>query len=160
MALRIDHIGSTSVPGLAAKDVIDIQITVAAWMPACCLPCSPWGIHSLKWSGATTGLPAWKGRKVIGRSGILMHPQDSDEHIPMCACWGAQTSVIRSCSGITCGAHPATAESYAELKRRLAKGLADQLTYPEVKDPAVDLIYLAAEEWAAATGWQPPPSDV
>ena len=28
-ALRIDHIGSTSVPGLGAKDVIDIQITVA-----------------------------------------------------------------------------------------------------------------------------------
>src|SRR5512138_73238 len=30
VALRIDHIGSTSVPGLSAKDVIDIQITVAA----------------------------------------------------------------------------------------------------------------------------------
>jgi GrpB-like predicted nucleotidyltransferase (UPF0157 family) len=29
LASRIDHIGSTSVPGLAAKDVIDIQITVA-----------------------------------------------------------------------------------------------------------------------------------
>ena len=28
-ALRIDHIGSTSVPGLAAKDLIDIQVTVA-----------------------------------------------------------------------------------------------------------------------------------
>jgi GrpB-like predicted nucleotidyltransferase (UPF0157 family) len=27
-ALRIDHIGSTSVPGLAAKDLIDTQITV------------------------------------------------------------------------------------------------------------------------------------
>ena len=27
-ALRIDHIGSTAVPGLAAKDVIDVQITV------------------------------------------------------------------------------------------------------------------------------------
>ena len=27
LALRIDHIGSTAVPGLAAKDVIDIQIT-------------------------------------------------------------------------------------------------------------------------------------
>ena len=26
LALRIDHIGSTSVPGLAAKDCIDIQI--------------------------------------------------------------------------------------------------------------------------------------
>ena len=29
LALRIDHIGSTSVPGLPAKDVIDIQVTVA-----------------------------------------------------------------------------------------------------------------------------------
>ncbi len=28
-AMRIDHIGSTAVPGLGAKDVIDIQITVS-----------------------------------------------------------------------------------------------------------------------------------
>ena len=27
-ALRIDHIGSTAVPGLAAKDVIDVQVSV------------------------------------------------------------------------------------------------------------------------------------
>ena len=33
LALRIDHIGSTSVPGLGAKDVIDIQITVKALVP-------------------------------------------------------------------------------------------------------------------------------
>jgi dephospho-CoA kinase len=30
-ALRIDHIGSTAVPGLLAKDVIDIQVTVQAF---------------------------------------------------------------------------------------------------------------------------------
>lgn len=28
-AVRIDHIGSTSVVGLAAKEVVDIQVTVA-----------------------------------------------------------------------------------------------------------------------------------
>ncbi len=32
-ALRIDHIGSTSIPGLAAKPVLDIQISVAAFEP-------------------------------------------------------------------------------------------------------------------------------
>ena len=34
LALRIDHIGSTSVPGLAAKDVIDVQVTVARLEPS------------------------------------------------------------------------------------------------------------------------------
>ena len=34
LALRIDHIGSTAVPGLAAKDVIDVQITVRSLAPA------------------------------------------------------------------------------------------------------------------------------
>jgi GrpB-like predicted nucleotidyltransferase (UPF0157 family) len=33
VALRIDHIGSTAVPGLAAKPIIDIQISVAAFEP-------------------------------------------------------------------------------------------------------------------------------
>jgi GrpB-like predicted nucleotidyltransferase (UPF0157 family) len=33
VALRIDHIGSTSVSGLAAKPIIDIQMSVAAFEP-------------------------------------------------------------------------------------------------------------------------------
>jgi len=33
LALRIDHNGSTSVPGLAAKPIIDIQISVARLAP-------------------------------------------------------------------------------------------------------------------------------
>src|SRR5262245_2437016 len=32
-APRIDHIGSTAVPGLGAKPIIDIQISVAAFEP-------------------------------------------------------------------------------------------------------------------------------
>lgn len=56
-------------------------------------------------------------------------------------------------------AHPLAADAYAALKRRLAKELHDIGTYADVKDPACDLIIVAAEEWAAAAGWQPSPSD-
>ncbi len=33
LALRVDHNGSTAVPGLAAKPIIDIQISVASLQP-------------------------------------------------------------------------------------------------------------------------------
>ncbi len=32
-ALRVDHVGSTAVPGLAAKPVVDIQVSVPALTP-------------------------------------------------------------------------------------------------------------------------------
>jgi len=47
-----------------------------------------------------------------------------------------------------------TARSYAEIKRRLALNLADPHSYPKVKDPVVDMIYFAAEQWAETTHWQ------
>jgi GrpB-like predicted nucleotidyltransferase (UPF0157 family) len=34
VALRIDHIGSTSVPGLAAKPIVDVQVSIAALFDA------------------------------------------------------------------------------------------------------------------------------
>jgi len=44
LALRIEHVGSTSVPGLAAKPVVDIQVSVSASL----LPrttASPWNLR-------------------------------------------------------------------------------------------------------------------
>ena len=43
--------------------------------------------------------------------------------------------------------HPRVAAAYGELKVRLAASLASEDDDPDVKDPAVDLIYFAAEEW-------------
>jgi GrpB-like predicted nucleotidyltransferase (UPF0157 family) len=50
------------------------------------------------------------------------------------------------------------AEAYGRLKRQLAENLADPDTYPDVKDPASDLIYLAVERWAAYENWQQAPA--
>lgn len=155
LALRIDHIGSTSVPGLPAKDVIDIQVTVADLTP---------------------GLA-----EAIARIGFVGYPGVNHDHVPpghsaAGAAWGkllftepagdrrANVHVRRAGNPNQryallfrdyLIAHPAAASAYAELKRRLAAGLADPKAYPEVKDPAVDLIYLAAEAWAVASKWSP-----
>jgi GrpB-like predicted nucleotidyltransferase (UPF0157 family) len=160
LALRIDHIGSTSVPNLAAKDVIDIQITVAALD------------HSLLYAMQALGYSQpegiWRDHRPANMEGLEMDwgkwyfrpptgQRRTHTHVRV---MGRPNQRYPLLFRDYLRAHPATAESYAELKRRLAQGLADPLTYPEVKDPAVDLIYLAAEEWAAATGWQPGPSDV
>jgi dephospho-CoA kinase len=56
-------------------------------------------------------------------------------------------------------AHSVAAAAYAELKRRLAAELRGLGPYTETKDAACDLIVVAAEDWAAATGWEPGPTD-
>ena len=159
LALRIDHIGSTSVPGLAAKDIIDIQITVGSLDQELLLAMSasgyarragilrdhpPAGVE-----GNETDWEKWYFDAPPGQRRTHTHVRVAGRANQRYAL--LFRDYLRS--------HPTTADSYAELKRRLAQNLADPQTYPEVKDPAVDLIYLAAEEWAKITGWQPRPSD-
>lgn len=39
-------------------------------------------------------------------------------------------------------------------RKALSTVVSDVETYSDVKDPVVDVVIAAAEEWAAATGWQ------
>lgn len=159
LALRIDHIGSTSIPGLAAKDIIDVQITVAAFDESLRVamtslgyaqPEGVWRDHcppnsdesESEWEKWYFFAPAGQRKtnthvRILGRA---------NQRYPL-----VFRDYLRT--------HPATASAYAELKRRLAANLADPRTYPEVKDPAVDLIYFAAEAWAAAMQWTGDPPD-
>jgi GrpB-like predicted nucleotidyltransferase (UPF0157 family) len=159
LALRIDHIGSTSVPGLAAKDVIDIQITVAALDREV--------LSAMLALGYTQPEGIWRDHRPARAEGPetewekwLFNPppgqRRTNTHVRV---QGRANQRYALLFRDYLRAHAATAEAYAELKRRLAQHLADPQTYPEVKDPAVDLIYLAAEEWAAAIHWQPGQSD-
>jgi GrpB-like predicted nucleotidyltransferase (UPF0157 family) len=54
LPVQIDHVGSTAVPGLAAKPVIDIQVTVASHREAeaCCEP-----LLALDYTYTTVPLP-------------------------------------------------------------------------------------------------------
>ena len=159
MCLRIDHIGSTAVPGLAAKDVIDVQITVAALGDDLELemnalgylrPEGIWRDHRPpNVTGPDSDWAKWFFRAPSGQRRTNTHVRVQgrpNQRYPLLF-----RDYLRT--------HSASAAAYAELKRRLAENLADWETYPGVKDPAVDLIYFAAEEWAAVTHWKMGPTD-
>jgi GrpB-like predicted nucleotidyltransferase (UPF0157 family) len=159
LALRIDHIGSTAVPGLPAKDIIDLQITVATLDEQI--------IQAMVGLSYTKPEGVWRDHRPPGFTGpetewekLYFFPppgqRRTNTHVRV---QGRANQRYPLLFRDYLRTHPATAEAYAELKRRLAQHLADPETYPDVKDPAVDLIYLAAEAWAAATHWQPGPSD-
>ncbi|MEO9383238.1 GrpB family protein [Chromobacterium phragmitis] len=153
-ALRIDHIGSTSVPGLAAKDVIDIQITVAELDESVSQSLSDAGFALKPFN--RDHLPA--GFDDVGEQWrkFFFREQEGERRVHIhVRRVGAANQRYALLFRDYLRAHPASAAAYGELKRRLAAGLADPDSYPDVKDPAVDLIYLAAEQWAELTSWQP-----
>jgi GrpB-like predicted nucleotidyltransferase (UPF0157 family) len=160
LALRIDHIGSTSVPGLAAKDIIDIQITVASLSQECYQALVALGYtRSENIQRDHTPAQATGDEKQWEKWFFRSPPQQRRTNIHM-RVQGRTNQRYPLLFRDYLRTHPTTAQAYAELKRQLAQNLADPETYPDVKDPAVDLIYLAAEEWAAAIHWGPGEGDL
>lgn len=159
LALRIDHIGSTAVPGLAANDIIDVQIAVAELSDELLKRLSSLGYTravniTVDHRPPNDESPAAHWQKWFFRPPQNQRPTNT--HVRILGHANQQYALLFR---DYLRAHPATAAAYAELKRQLARELRDRSRYPDVKDPAVDLIYLAARDWAAVTGWQPGPSD-
>lgn len=111
LALRIEHVGSTSVPGLAAKSVIDIQVSVAT-------------LETLDVYSEPLGR--------LGYSHIPLGPFDlvypffqkpaawpSTHHIHLCVL-GAEQERRHLAFRDYLRSHPAVAAEYVELKRSLA----------------------------------------
>ncbi|HVV20960.1 MAG TPA: dephospho-CoA kinase, partial [Pseudonocardiaceae bacterium] len=157
-ALRVDHIGSTSVPGIAAKDVIDIQVTVSDMAVA----------DELAATLAEAGFPS-----APDFTQDTPHPPDLDpEH------WRKRMAVngdpkrwanvhLRAdgSPGMRAAllfrdwlrARPEWVADYQAMKERTAAeyaghGIAD---YALAKEPWFERAFTEMERWADRTGWRP-----
>ncbi|MFV1991785.1 MAG: GrpB family protein [Acidimicrobiales bacterium] len=158
-ALRIDHIGSTAVRGLAAKDVIDIQITVADLD-------DPRVIEALRRTGATIINAArdhvppgmtLAASELEKRLFVLEYPRRANIHVRELGRFNQQYPLL--CRDYL-RSHRSVADAYEEIKRQLAQHvLGDVDAYYDVKDPVFDLIISAAREWAEWTDWAPEDPD-
>jgi GrpB-like predicted nucleotidyltransferase (UPF0157 family) len=156
--VHADHIGSTSIPGMAAKDVLDVQLSVLDLVSA-----------EADFDAGLTGL------------GFTLRPFTQD-HVPAGssdspANWGKRMWSRRDRPGSDVNlhvrlvgspnerlallfrdwfrAHPEAVPGYATFKRTLAGVCPNIGDYTEIKDPVVDLVIGIAEGWAEQNGWQP-----
>lgn len=160
LALRIDHIGSTAVPGLAAKDIIDIQITVQDLHPTGeqALDQAGYGrIQSVTQDDVPPGSDRrpddwikWLFKSAANRRPVNVHvrlPGHANQRYAL---------LFRDYLRV----RPAMAQRYALVKSALTKYHPNDLeVYYATKDPVCDLIIGGAERWATATGWEPGSSD-
>lgn len=147
-AIRIDHIGSTSIPGLAAKPIIDIQVSVQALEPMDFR--AP--IESLGYVWRHDN-PEKTKRYFRERPGN----RRTHVHVRRAGSWHEQYALLfRDYMRV----HPDACEQYEQVKRRLAaEYLTDMPSYTESKAPIFWEIIQKADRWAASTGWEPGPSD-
>jgi GrpB-like predicted nucleotidyltransferase (UPF0157 family) len=153
-ALRIDHIGSTAVPGLAAKDVIDVQVTVRDFTPELDAAFTRSGhtrvevTHDHLPPGVEDSQRDWEKRMYRPTPGS----RPTNIHVRRAeSANGRYALLFRD----YLRAHPTAAGAYAQAKRALAQhGPTDWYLYYDVKDPICDIIMAGAEEWVASSGWR------
>jgi GrpB-like predicted nucleotidyltransferase (UPF0157 family) len=156
LAARIDHIGSTSIPGMSAKDVIDVQITVrsldddgdqvARRAGEIGFERRPYFIDHFP--------PGWDGDEREWGKFVLAPP----EEMRLCNVHVREAGRANQRYALLfrdyLRAHPHAVTAWIVMKQRLAELYPDDLsTYGLVKDAATDVLMLGAEEWASRTGW-------
>ena len=148
-ALRIDHIGSTAVPGLDAKPIIDVQISVASLEP----------VEPFRVPIERLGFVFRADNPELTKRYFREAPGGRRTHIHVrCAgSWSEQLALpFRDYMRV----HHEDARNYAKLKHRLAEQYGeDRHGYTEAKAAFVWDIMIKADRWSQNTGWQPGASD-
>ncbi len=155
---EVHHIGSTAVPGLPAKDLVDLMLAVRTLDEA----------DGLAGALAGAGLPAREGEwydNARGRPGKTwpkrLHGSADpgrpvNLHVRVAGSPGWRFALLMRDH---LRAVPAAREGYAAAKMRWRAEHPDVGSYAEAKEPWFDAEADAAEAWAARTGWTPPRTD-
>lgn len=162
LALRIDHIGSTAVPGLAAKDIIDIQVTVAELEAGKIVP----ALASIGYTHLEhiTGdhLPPGRDDSPEEWSKLFFRPPEGQRrtnlHVRQAGRANQRYALLfRDYLRVDAQARGA----YEQIKEALARLHPEDIeAYYDVKDPVCDIIMAAAELWAGQMNYEPGPSDL
>jgi GrpB-like predicted nucleotidyltransferase (UPF0157 family) len=151
-AVRVSHVGSTSVPGLAAKDCIDVQVEVRAideQLIAGCLGAAGFRLRPEPWNRVEPA-PGGPCPKLV-----FAPPQReraSNIHVAEAASEAARRKLLFR---DFLRAHDTARDAWGDFKQRLAVIATDIYQYGQAKAGPTEILLIAAESWARQTGWTP-----
>ncbi|HUB39297.1 MAG TPA: GrpB family protein [Streptosporangiaceae bacterium] len=158
LVLDAAHIGSTSIPQMAAKNILDLQLSVWDLQEAAAAfdaPLAELGYVRLPYerdhvpAGDDGDAGQWVKRFWRRRN----HPGgDVNLHVRVV---GSPNERLALLFRDYLRAHPLAVAAYSRFKEALAAEVGNLEPYTEIKDPVVDLVVAAASEWASAEGWRP-----
>jgi dephospho-CoA kinase len=156
-APRVDHIGSTSVPGIAAENVIDLQVTVASLADADAL-LEPLARAGFPAADCTRDTPhpadadpeLWRKRLVASADPARW----ANVHLRVVGSPGWRLALLFR---DWLRASPEWVTDYQVMKERTAAEYASQeiANYADAKQPWFEAAFEDMERWAAETDWQP-----
>jgi dephospho-CoA kinase len=152
-ALRVDHIGSTAVPGFPAKDVIDIQVTVESLAVADELaePLLTAGyprLDHINEDVAMTEETALWGKRIHASADP---GRPTNVHIRVDG-WPNQQFALLFVDWLKADAD-ARADYLAAKQAAQERADSDTASYADAKEPWMLDAYRRAWEWADSTGW-------
>ena len=165
-AVRVDHIGSTAVPDLDAKDIIDIQVTVSSLQVADELAdaMSAAGYVQVP---ITADVAKPDARSTVAAFDHITDDAHWQKRLFCSADPGRPTNVHVRVDGWPgqqfallfvdwMKGNPGVRAEYLDLKRRVsAQEHVTTGAYADAKEPWFLDAYRRAWEWADATGWRP-----
>jgi dephospho-CoA kinase len=151
---RAAHIGSTAVPGLPAKDIIDLMLAVPTLDEADALASrltdAGFPRRPGEWVDNARGLPGETWPKRLHGSADPGRPVNL--HVRVTGSPGWRFALLMRDH---LRADPAARDGYAEAKAQWTSRHQDRFAYGEAKEPWFDAEARAADDWAESTGWQP-----
>ena len=152
VGVAFEHIGSTSVPGLAAKDCIDVMVVVADLM-------APEIGSAMRDAGFRERPEPWNHNEVTYGwtfpKRVFAPPMGArscNVHVRLAG--GANVRYALLFRDFL-RAHAHQAAAWGRFKTELAASVPDLMRYGQIKAPALDVLMFAAETWAGETCWMP-----
>jgi len=153
---EVSHIGSTAVPGLRAKDLLDLMLAVPTLEEADRLAETLGRVglprRTGDWHDNARGLPGKTWPKRL--HGNADPGRTVNLHIRVAGSPGWRFALLMRDH---LRAVPAARDEYAAAKEQWAARYTDTASYADAKEPWFDAEAAAAQEWAQATGWHPTP---